>query len=428
MESNHHINSLEAPLKIGVIGLGYVGLPLAVAFSAKYPTIGFDIDAQRVSDIQNGVDQTKMVPQAEIQQAKDLQLSHELSVLKDCNVYIITVPTPVDQHHQPDFSFLLGASRMVGQLLSMGDVVIYESTVYPGATEEKCVPLLVEVSGLTFNRDFFVGYSPERIVPGDGHKKLGQIKKVTSGSTPEIARKIDALYQEIISAGTHLASSIKVAEAAKIIENCQRDINISFMNELAVIFDKMELDTQEVLAAARTKWNFLPFYPGLVGGHCISVDPYYLAMKAEELGHHPAVILSGRRINDQMGSFVASKVIKLMVKKGIPIKDAPVLVLGISFKENCPDIRNTKVVDLIQELKDFGAEVDVFDPIVDAQEVKRNFNIDLLGKVNKQYAAVILAVNHTELLNWPVEEYLQAVSVVFDVKAAWPRHLVDGRL
>ncbi|BDC98597.1 nucleotide sugar dehydrogenase [Persicobacter psychrovividus] len=414
--------------KIAIIGLGYVGLPLAVEFGKFFPTIGFDIDQQRVAELANGEDKTLEVSAEELTKPAFLTYTNQVEVLADSNVYIITVPTPIDVHNHPDLTPLKKASATVGQGLKKGDIVIYESTVYPGATEEDCVPVLEQVSGLKFNEDFFVGYSPERIVPGDKERTLTKIRKITSGSTPEVAEQVDQLYQKIITAGTYKAPSLRVAEAAKVIENCQRDVNISFVNELALIFDKMGIDTREVLEAAGTKWNFLPFRPGLVGGHCISVDPYYLAMKAEQLGHHPAVILSGRRINDQMGAFVASKVVKLMVQKGIPVKDAPVLVLGITFKENCPDLRNSKVIDVITELKEFGSSVEVYDPWASKEEVHHEYGLSLIPSINKKYSAVILAVNHNEYLEMDVQELLYDKAVVFDVKGALPRDIVDARL
>ncbi len=414
--------------KIAIIGLGYVGLPLAVEFGKFFPTIGFDIDQQRVAELANGEDKTLEVSAEALTKPAFLTYTNQVEVLADSNVYIITVPTPIDAHNHPDLTPLKKASATVGQGLKKGDIVIYESTVYPGATEEDCVPVLEQVSGLKFNEDFFVGYSPERIVPGDKERTLTKIRKITSGSTPEVAEQVDQLYQKIITAGTYKAPSLRVAEAAKVIENCQRDVNISFVNELALIFDKMGIDTREVLEAAGTKWNFLPFRPGLVGGHCISVDPYYLAMKAEQLGHHPAVILSGRRINDQMGAFVASKVVKLMVQKGIPVKDAPVLVLGITFKENCPDLRNSKVIDVITELKEFGSSVEVYDPWASKEEVKHEYGLSLIPSINKKYSAVILAVNHNEFLEMDVRDLLYDRAVVFDVKGALPREIVDARL
>ena len=364
---------------IGIIGLGYVGLPLAIAFADHFNVVGFDINQLRVSNLNLGIDSTDEADLKLLQKATEnkLQLSSNLKDLAACTVYIVTVPTPITQFKTPDLTYLISASKMIGGLLNTGDIVVYESTVYPGCTEEDCVPVLEQESGLKYNLDFFCGYSPERINPGDKINTLTKIKKVTSGSTDSIAADVDQLYKTIIEAGTHKASSIKVAEASKAIENAQRDLNISFVNELALIFDRMEIDTQEVLAAAGTKWNFLNFKPGLVGGHCISVDPYYLAHKAESLGYYPEVILSGRRVNDTMGLFVANKVVKLMNKKGIPVRKAKALILGITFKENCPDIRNSKVPDIYEELKSFGMEVDVYDPYAQKQEVKHEYNIEL---------------------------------------------------
>lgn len=421
-------------MKIAIIGLGYVGLPLAIEFGKKYPVLGFDIDATRVAELNKGEDRTLEADLAGMQIAmkgnanSGLAFSSNTEDLKACNIFIVTVPTPIDHFKKPDLTPLLKASEMLGKVLKKGDIVIYESTVYPGCTEEDCVPVLEKTSGLIFNQDFFCGYSPERINPGDKINTLTKIKKVTSGSTPAIAIQVDELYQSIITAGTHLAPSIKVAEASKAIENAQRDVNISFVNELALIFDKIGIDTHDVLAAAGTKWNFLKYQPGLVGGHCIGVDPYYLAHKAESLGYHPQVILSGRRVNDTMGMFVANKVVKLMIGKGIPIKGAKALVLGVTFKENCPDIRNSKVIDIVHELHQFGLQVDVYDPHADAAAVKAEYKIDLIQKMEQGYDAVILAVSHQEFKNIPYQNILQITSVLFDTKAFIDRNLVDGRL
>ncbi len=385
--------------QICIIGLGYVGLPLAVEFGKKFNTIGFDINQKRVNELNTGLDKTLEVESDELSQAQKLSFTTQIDKIKSSNYYIVTVPTPIDKYKRPDLSPLYSASETVGGVLSKGDIVIYESTVYPGATQEECVPILEEVSGLKLNKDFFVGYSPERINPGDKEHRLTTIKKVTSGSTSNAAEKIDNLYKSIIKAGTHRASSIRVAEAAKVIENTQRDINIAFVNELYQLFDKLGISTSEVLDAAGTKWNFLDFKPGLVGGHCIGVDPYYLTHKAEEIGHHPQMILAGRRINDNMPKYVASKLIKMMIKKGHKIEGAKVLVLGITFKENCPDIRNSKVFDVINELKDFGCDVDVCDPWADHTEVKAEYGIKLIenGELKMEnYDAVFVAVKHDE--------------------------------
>ena len=395
--------------QIAIIGLGYVGLPLAVEFSKKYKVVGFDINTQRIKELKEANDKILEVApedlkkvlvdkhQDQLSDKVGLFLSDNVSDISSANIYIVTVPTPIDANKRPDLRPLLGASAMISKVLKKGDIVIYESTVYPGCTEEDCVPVLEQSSGLVFNKDFFCGYSPERINPGDKINTLATIKKVTSGSTPEIGIAVDNLYKSIITAGTHLAPNIKVAEASKAIENAQRDVNISFVNELALIFDRMNIDTHDVLEAAATKWNFLPFKPGLVGGHCISVDPYYLAYKAESLGYHPAVILSGRRVNDQMGAFVATKVIKLMIQKGIQIKGAKVLILGITFKENCPDIRNTKVVDIYKELITYNTLVDIYDPLANKEDVKDVCGIDLIEQLDlSKYQAIILAVSHKE--------------------------------
>ena len=411
--------------KIGIIGLGYVGLPLACLFAEKIKVIGFDIDEVRVDGLQKGFDETlevdnktlQAVLTEDVQSKNGLLVTSNQSYLKDCNVYIVTVPTSVDKNNQPILKPLLTASATIGSFLKKGDVVIYESTVYPGATEEDCVPVLEQKSGLEFNKDFYVGYSPERISPGDKIRTVEKIKKVTSGSTPEIAKKIDSLYQSVIKAGTHLASSIKVAEASKIIENCQRDINIAFVNELAKIFNLMNIDTSEVLEAASTKWNFLPFKPGLVGGHCIGVDPFYLAQKAQQFGYYPEIILSGRRLNDSMGDHVASEIIKLMIDKDFKVKKAKVLVLGITFKENCPDIRNTKVVDVVYALKSFGVEVDIYDPWANKKEVFKEYGFELVENLfEEKYKVVVLAVAHNEFRTLDISKLQKKKSVVYDVK------------
>ncbi len=419
--------------KIAVIGLGYVGLPLAVAFAKYYKVVGFDINENRIATLNRGVDETRESNMDEILErlsSNNLLFSSLVEELRDSNIYIVTVPTPITTFNQPDLTPLLSASRMLGKVLKKGDIVIYESTTYPGCTEEDCVPVLEEVSGLRFNVDFFVGYSPERINPGDKINTLTKIKKVTSGSTPEIAEVVDSLYSSIITAGTHKASSIKVAEASKIIENCQRDVNISFMNELALIFDKMGIDTNDVLEAAGTKWNFLKFKPGLVGGHCISVDPYYLVSKAESLGYMPHLLVSGRKINNDIAPFIAKKVMKLMIEKSINLKDARVLILGITFKENCPDTRNTKVADIYKELKDFGLNIDVYDPWANAEEVKHEYGIDLLPTAPnlELYKGVILAVSHNEFTNMPFNIIKQNGGVLFDAKGVVNRAFVDARL
>jgi UDP-N-acetyl-D-galactosamine dehydrogenase len=414
--------------KIAIIGLGYVGLPLAVEFGKKRPVIGFDINEARIRELQNGHDRTLEVEDDELKTASQLSYSSDLSVLKEASIFIVTVPTPVNEYKQPDLTPLKKASETVGKALSEGDIVIYESTVYPGCTEEDCVPILEKVSGLKFNKDFFCGYSPERINPGDKQHRLPTIKKVTSGSTPEIAEEVDQLYKEIITAGTHKATSMKVAEAAKVIENSQRDLNIAFVNELALIFDKMGIDTEDVLQAAGTKWNFLPFKPGLVGGHCIGVDPYYLTHKAEAIGYHPQVILAGRRINDNMGAHVASSVVKLMAQKGSVIKGSKALVLGITFKENCPDIRNSKVIDVVKELYSYGIEVDTYDPQADREEVKHEYGIDLVNELNTKYNAIVLAVSHKEFANLSFDAIRNENTVVYDIKGFLDKKMVDKRL
>ena len=419
-------------VKIAIIGLGYVGLPLAVAFGAKMETLGFDIDKERVSELKQGIDKTLEVEDAELAVATDLSFTSDVEDMAACNVFIVTVPTPVTAHKQPDLFPLRSASEMISSVLKRGDIVIYESTVFPGATEEVCVPILEKHSGLAFNQDFFAGYSPERINPGDKNHRLQHIKKVTAGSTPEIAQIIDKLYASIIVAGTHLASSIKVAEAAKVIENTQRDVNIALVNELALIFNRLEIDTSEVLAAAGTKWNFLPFTPGLVGGHCIGVDPYYLTHKADEIGYHSRVILSGREINDGMGEYVAEQVIKLMTMKRIHVVGSRVLVLGFAFKENCPDMRNTRVIDIDETLKAYNAEVDVHDPWIDSQQAHDEYELSMVENPTADtYDAVILAVAHEQIVATGIEvilEYARAESVIYDVKSVLPADRVDGRL
>lgn len=414
--------------KIGVIGLGYVGLPLAVEFGKVMDVIGFDINQERIKELQQGHDRTREVEPEELKQAGKLTYSHNLDDLRSVNYFIVTVPTPVDEYKKPDLTPLISASKTVGAVLKKGDIVIYESTVYPGCTEEDCVPVLEKVSGLKFNKDFYCGYSPERINPGDKLHRVTTIRKVTSGSTPEVADKVDALYRKVIQAGTHKASSIKVAEAAKVIENSQRDINIAFVNELALIFDKMGIDTLEVLEAAGTKWNFLPFRPGLVGGHCIGVDPYYLTHKAESLGYHPEVILAGRRINDNMSGYIASNVIKLMAKNRQPVFGAKILVLGITFKENCPDIRNSKVVDVIHELQGYGTEVHVYDPQADNAEVEHEYKLSLVSDLSGKYNAIVLAVGHDEFRNLNLNQLKHDNAVVYDVKSFLDKNSITARL
>ena len=421
--------------RIGIIGLGYVGLPLAVEFAKKYPTIGFDINGARVKELNDGHDRTLEVEDDYLKSvlSKDsseigLFNTSELESLKGCNIFIVTVPTPTDKNNRPVLTPLYKASETVGQVLKKDDIVIYESTVYPGVTEDECVPVLEKVSGLKFNVDFFVGYSPERINPGDKLHTVTKIKKVTSGSTPEIGEKVDALYRVVIEAGTHLAPTIKVAEAAKVIENSQRDINIAFVNELSKIFNKLGIDTSDVLEAAGTKWNFLPFKPGLVGGHCIGVDPYYLAQKAQEVGYHPEIILAGRRLNDGMGQYVAQEIVKCMIRKELKILDAKVLMLGITFKENCPDIRNTRAIDIYYELRGYEMKVDLYDPWADKEEVKHEYGIDLVDEPSEGYDAVVLAVAHNEFIELDVTLLRRENGVVYDVKSILPKTIVDGRL
>jgi len=418
--------------KIAVVGLGYVGLPLAVEFGKKRPTVGFDINKQRIKELRDGHDRTLETTSEDLKSAVQLQYSEALIDLQDCQIFIVTVPTPIDKNKRPDLTPLIKASETVGKVLKKGDIVIYESTVYPGATEEDCVPVLEQNSGLKYNQDFFCGYSPERINPGDKVHTVTKIRKVTSGSNPEIAEEVDQLYKSIIVAGTFKASSIRVAEAAKVIENSQRDINIAFVNELAVIFQRMGIDTNEVLDAAGTKWNFLPFKPGLVGGHCIGVDPYYLTHKAQELGYNPEIILAGRRLNDNMGIVVVNQVIKLMIKKGLRIEGSPVLVMGITFKENCPDIRNSRVIDVVNELKSFGCDVTVYDPWADPEEVKEEYGINIFTKASElgknKYNAIVAAVAHDEFLSLDLKVLKADKAVVFDIKAILPLDQIDGRL
>ncbi len=419
-------------IRIAVIGLGYVGLPLARLFSTKYQTIGFDINQKRVDALMTGKDDTLEISNEILNEAilKGFVCTTDLDKIKDCNFYIVTVPTPVDRNNRPDLTPLIKASETVGKVISKGDIVVYESTVYPGATEEDCIPVVERVSGLKFNVDFFAGYSPERINPGDKEHTVEKIKKVTSGSTPEIGEKVDAVYRSVITAGTHLAPTIKVAEAAKVIENSQRDINIAFVNELAKIFNKMNIDTHAVLEAAGTKWNFLPFKPGLVGGHCIGVDPYYLAQKAQEYGYHPEIILAGRRLNDSMGSYVATEVIKLMIKRGTPVKGAKILMLGITFKENCPDIRNTKAIDIYHELCEYDIKVDVYDPWADPREVKHEYGIKTITEYPKGngYAAIILAVAHNEFMSIDLLEHKEQGCIIYDVKGILTPNIINARL
>ncbi|WP_339695169.1 nucleotide sugar dehydrogenase [uncultured Roseivirga sp.] len=424
--------------KIAIIGLGYVGLPLAVAFAEKYKVFGFDINQPRIDELNNGHDRTLEVEDdllssvlAKNDAKTGLFNTNQLSDIKDCNVFIVTVPTPIDDDQNPDLTPLIKASETLGAILKKGDVVIYESTVYPGATEEDCVPVLEKKSGLKFNVDFYCGYSPERINPGDKEHTVKKILKVTSGSTPEIAERVDQLYKSVITAGTYKAASIKVAEAAKVIENSQRDINIAFVNELAMIFNKMGIDTVDVLEAAGTKWNFLPFRPGLVGGHCIGVDPYYLAQKAKKTGYYPQILLAGRRLNNSIGPYVGSQVVKLLMKKGKVIRDSKVLVLGITFKENCPDIRNSRVIDIIQELKEFEVNVDVFDPWAEPKEVKHEYDLDLVDESVldlKSYDGIVLAVAHNEFKAMMLPDNLNSDSIIYDVKSFLPKETITARL
>ncbi|MCP4051767.1 MAG: nucleotide sugar dehydrogenase [Mesoflavibacter sp.] len=419
--------------KIAVLGLGYVGLPLAVEFSKKYSVIGFDINTARVSELNKGIDSTLEVDEDELKfvlnkEKNGLKITDKKEDLESCNIYIVTVPTPVDINNRPLLDPLIKSSQTIGKFLKKGDIIIYESTVYPGVTEEVCAPILQEVSGLIFNEDFSCGYSPERINPGDKKHTITKIKKVTSGSTPKTAEIVNNLYASIITAGTHLAPSIKTAEAAKVIENAQRDINIAFVNELAKIFNKLDIDTQAVLEAASTKWNFLPFKPGLVGGHCIGVDPYYLAQKAQEVGYHPEIILAGRRLNDSMGEFVASDFVKLMLSKGIEVKNAKVLMLGITFKENCPDIRNTKAIDVYKSLKSYNIDVDVYDPWADTREVKEEYKISLVSDITDKYDGIIHVVSHNEFNKLDLAKFKKEKAVVYDVKGTLNVSLIDKRL
>lgn len=423
--------------KIAIIGLGYVGLPLAVAFAEKFKVIGFDINQGRISELNDGHDHTLEVEDEllkSVLNGKEAEIglynSHVLEDIADCNIYIVTVPTPIDDNQNPDMTPLIKSSETVGSVLNEGDLVIYESTVYPGATEEDCVPILEKVSGLKYNQNFFCGYSPERINPGDKEHTVTKILKVTSGSTPEIAERVDQLYKSVIVAGTYKAASIKVAEAAKVIENSQRDINIAFVNELAMIFNKMDIDTVDVLEAAGTKWNFLAFRPGLVGGHCIGVDPYYLAQKAKRVGYYPQILLAGRRLNNSIGPFVASEMVKLLMKASRVVNQSSVLVLGITFKENCPDIRNSRVIDIIQELRDFDIKVDVYDPWADPKEVKEEYGVDLISEQEmkaKTYEGIVLAVSHNKFSIEMVEE-LKGKPILYDVKSFFPKDKVDARL
>ncbi len=426
--------------RIAIIGLGYVGLPLAVEFAKHYPVTGFDINSGRIHELQSCRDHTLEVASEQLKGVICMELkkdhvglycSNHLDSMMDCNYFIVTVPTPVDRYNNPDLTPLYKASETVGKVLKKGDIVIYESTVYPGATEEECVPVLEKISGLKYNVDFFCGYSPERINPGDKNHTVTKIKKVTSGSNPETAEKVDALYRSIIVAGTHKASSIKVAEAAKVIENAQRDINIAFVNELSKIFNRLNIDTQEVLEASATKWNFLPFKPGLVGGHCIGVDPYYLAQKAQSVGYHPEIILAGRRLNDGMGAYVANEVVKLMLKKNLPVIEAKVLLMGITFKENCPDVRNTKVVDIIHELTSYDISVTIYDPWADAAAVAHEYGLDIINDLSadkNEYEAAIVAVAHTEFLDCLWRAKLKPNAVIYDVKGCLDKNIVDARL
>ena len=420
---------------LAIIGLGYVGLPLAVEFGKKFSTIGYDINQSRVDELESGTDATLECSSEELAQASLLEFTTDLSALKTANCYIVTVPTPVDNSNRPDLMPLIKASETVGKVISKGDVVIYESTVYPGATEEDCIPIVEQISGLEFNQDFYAGYSPERINPGDKEHRLPVIKKVTSGSTPEVADFINELYLSIITAGTHKAPSIKAAEAAKVIENTQRDVNIALVNELSLIFNRMGIDTLDVLEAAGSKWNFLPFRPGLVGGHCIGVDPYYLTHKAQQTGYHPEMILAGRRLNDNMGKYVVSEVIKLMLHRKVHVSGAKILIMGLTFKENCPDIRNTKAVDLVSEFQDFGCDVDIYDPWADVEEVKDEYGLDVKNKISavkgQKYDCVVLAVGHEEFREMgagAIRELLKPEGVLYDIKYLLPKNEVDGRL
>jgi len=438
-EASQVRNQLKfSDIRIAVIGLGYVGLPLAAEFAKKYFTVGFDINGERIKEIEKGFDKTSEIESVDLEKVlvksiseKGLFVTDNIKELQKSNYYIVTVPTPIDKNNKPDLTPLYKASELIGKFLKKGDIVIYESTVYPGVTEDECAPILEKISGLTFNADFFCGYSPERINPGDKEHTVTNIKKVTSGSTPAIAKKIDELYKSIIIAGTHLAPSIKVAEAAKVIENSQRDINIAFINELSKIFNKMGIRTSDVLEAAETKWNFLKFKPGLVGGHCIGVDPYYLAQKAQELGYHPEIILSGRRMNDSMGDYVAMEVIRLMIKKDLRVKGAKILIMGVTFKENCPDIRNSRVVDIIRVLESFEAKVTILDPYADPEEVKQStgkVSVRSIQGVDKNYDAIILAVAHKPFVQMDLSKLKKEQSVIYDIKGILPHETIDGGL
>ncbi len=419
-------------IKLGIIGLGYVGLPLAVEFGKKRLAVGFDVNPKRIEELRLGIDATLEVDAAELAQADLLTFSTSLEDLRACNCFIVTVPTPIDGHNRPDLTPLIKASQSIGQVLKVGDIVIYESTVYPGCTEEDCVPILERISGLKFNQDFFAGYSPERINPGDKEHRVTNIKKVTSGSTPEVADLIDALYNQIIVAGTHKAPSIKVAEAAKVIENTQRDLNIALINELALIFNRMDIDTEAVLLAAGSKWNFLPFRPGLVGGHCIGVDPYYLTHKAQSIGYHPEVILAGRRLNDGMGAYVASQLVKSMTKKSIQVNGARILIMGLAFKENCPDVRNTRVIDIYHELLDYNCQVDIYDPWINSEEALHEYGVQMLPELSGQkYDGIILAVAHQQFKELGIEKIRslgQPKNVLYDLKYIFSANLTDLRL
>ncbi|MDY4789535.1 MAG: nucleotide sugar dehydrogenase [Bacteroidales bacterium] len=419
-------------IKIAVIGLGYVGLPLARLFSTKFPTIGYDINQERVNRLMQGKDDTLEVEDVLLQEAIDKHnfiCTTDLDKIRECNFFVVTVPTPVDRHNNPDLTPLYKASETVGKVIKKGDIVVYESTVYPGVTEEECLPVVERVSGLKFNEDFFAGYSPERINPGDKEHTVEKIFKVTSGSTPEIGKLVNEVYAAVITAGTHLAPSIQVAEASKVIENSQRDINIAFVNELSKIFNRMGIDTRDVLEAAGTKWNFLKFQPGLVGGHCIGVDPYYLAQRAQQFGYNPEIILAGRRMNDGMGEYVASEVVKLMLKKKIQVIDSKILILGFTFKENCPDVRNTKVIDIIKTLKEYNLNITIFDPWANPQEVKHEYGVEVVNELPKEkFDTAILAVAHKEFATLNILTLLNPTNVIFDVKSFLPKEIVDGRL
>jgi len=414
--------------KIAIIGLGYVGFPLAIEFANKYYTVGYDINEKRIEELYLGIDSTKEISTEKLKKS-NLIFTTDYQKIKDCDIYIVSVPTPIDVYNKPNLSPLLSATKMIGEILKKGDIVIYESTVYPGCTEEECVPLLEKKSNLEYNKDFFCGYSPERINPGDKEHSLTNIKKITSASSPKVEKLIDDLYKSIIKAGTHLAPSIRVAEAAKVIENSQRDINIAFVNELAKIFKKLDIDTNDVLEAAGTKWNFMPFKPGLVGGHCIGVDPFYLAQKAQEVGYNPEIILSGRRMNDSIGTFIALNMIKLLINKQIDLNNATILLLGITFKENCPDIRNTKVIDIYKELKAYNMKIHIYDPWANSNEVKEQFNIELINKIDDmKFDGIILTVSHDEFQKLDIQSLKKDISIVYDIKGVLDRSIVDLRL